>query len=418
MFEKLRRRLWLLSTVILGFVIFGVMVIGYMLSTSIINRQIILIADEILENGGHIPYEDVFDSKEAMLYALTLETLYETRYFSVSVAEDDTVTIISKDSIVGVSEEDAGEFALRVAGKHAGSGRISEDDGSIFFYHKKTQEDGSTLVVFVDMTNRYWLTQVIFLFLSTLWFGIIIIFAILMGIYSKQLVQPFVENDARQKRFITNASHELKTPVAVISANTEMMEAMGQGGKWVDSNKRQLTRLQRLIEELVTLSRLNEMKAPELSELDLSAMARETAEGYQTLAQQEGKGFELRIEEGLQVHSEKRALTEIMNILLDNAVKYCDDQGTIRVSAFRSRGKGVKYVVANTYAAGRDEDLSKFFERFYRQDESHNSKKSGFGIGLSMAKELSRKLRGNLSVSYGAGTGAEPGEIRFTLDLS
>lgn len=97
---------------------------------------------------------------------------------------------------------------------------------------------------------------------------------------------------------------------------------------------------------------------------------------------------------------------------MDNAVKYCDENGeiTVRLES-RARGKGAKIVVSNTYAAGKDVDTSRFFERFYRQDESHNSEKSGFGIGLSMAKEIADRMKGKLRVKYSGDT------ISFTVEV-
>ena len=92
---------------------------------------------------------------------------------------------------------------------------------------------------------------------------------------------------------------------------------------------------------------------------------------------------------------------QLVSILMDNAAKYCDESGDIEVSlSGKSRGKGVRLTVSNTYAEGKDVDYSRFFERFYREDASHNSAKAGFGIGLSMGKEIAERMGGKLKVSY------------------
>ena len=124
-----------------------------------------------------------------------------------------------------------------------------------------------------------------------------------------------------------------------------------------------------------------------------------------------GKTYLCDIEEDVHASGEKRAVQQLVTILLDNASKYCDDNGTIRIRLKKLKGKGAQCVISNTYADGASVDISRFFERFYRQDESHNSGKSGFGIGLSMAKEITERLRGKIKASYSDNT------ISFTVEL-
>ena len=179
-----------------------------------------------------------------------------------------------------------------------------------------------------------------------------------------------------------------------------MTEVLGGKSKWTESTRRQIKRLQTLIEDLVVLTRLDEMKEAELTDIDVSTLISETAEPYRSVAETAGKRFETAVAPDIHIRSDKRGLQQVVSILLDNAVKYCDDKGTITVRLdARSRGKGIRLGVSNTYEEGKDVDTSRFFERFYRQDESHNSEKSGFGIGLSMAKEIVERMKGKLKVS-------------------
>ena len=118
------------------------------------------------------------------------------------------------------------------------------------------------------------------------------------------------------------------------------------------------------------------------------------------------------IADGIHVKGDSKCLYELVNILVDNAVKYCDDHGDIQVSLRRPRlGKGAVVAVTNTYADGANVDYSRFFERFYRGDTSHNSQKAGYGIGLSMAEELTKLMDGKINVSYKAQ------RITFTVRL-
>ena len=222
-----------------------------------------------------------------------------------------------------------------------------------------------------------------------------------MGRYSRNLVQPFIENDEKQKRFITNASHESKTPLAVISANTEMTEAVGGKTKWTESTRRQVGKLQTLIEDLVVLSRLDEMRDLPLTEMDLSALTTETVESLRDVIEGSGRQLIVDIAPGLWGKVERRSFQQLVSILLDNASKYCDENGKVEVKLVpQKRGKGVGLTISNTYAEGKNVDYSRFFERFYREDASHNSAKAGFGIGLSMGKEIVGRLDGKIKVSY------------------
>ena len=265
-------------------------------------------------------------------------------------------------------------------------------------------------MVVADSTSRYGLTRLIILYMAGLWFVVLVLFIIAMSRYSRKLVRPFVENDEKQKRFITNASHELKTPLAVIAANNEMAEAVSGKTKWTESTTRQVKRLQSLIENLVVLTRLDEMNDIVLTDIDYSALVSETAEPFRSVIESAGRKYECRIEPGIHVNGERRTLQQIVSVLLDNAAKYCDEEGIVSIRLTR-KGKGSLLSVSNTYEEGKDVDTSRFFERFYRQDESHNSGKSGFGIGLSMAKEMTERMNGRMEVGY------REGIITFSVEL-
>ena len=128
-------------------------------------------------------------------------------------------------------------------------------------------------------------------------------------------------------------------------------------------------------------------------------MISETAEPFRSVIESTGRNFDCQIEQDIHIQGEKRTIQQIASILLDNAAKYCDEEGAVSVRLIR-KSKGAQLNVANTYREGNNVDTSRFFERFYREDESHHSGKSGFGIGLSMAKEMTERLKGKLEVSY------------------
>ena len=397
MFKKLQRKFLWGSTLVLLLVIVLVIGIIFWVTSNTVSRQSQLFISQILDNDGHLPEQGVFEPREEAFLALNTESLNEIRFVSVAFSGDQGM-IISK-FMAGISDDDAVRIASEALEKNADSGHLNTGRKRFLHYGRRTLEDGTTLVVIADSTSRYGLSRLIILYMAGLWLIILVLFILFMSHYSKKLVRPFVENDEKQKRFITNASHELKTPLAVISANNEMAEAISGKTKWTESTSRQVKRLQSLIENLVVLTRLDEMKEISLTDIDLSSVISETAEPFRSVIESTGRKFDCQIEQDIHIQGEKRTIQQIASILLDNAAKYCDEEGAVSVRLIR-KSKGAQLNVANTYREGNNVDTSRFFERFYREDESHHSGKSGFGIGLSMAKEMTERLKGKLEVSY------------------
>lgn len=288
-------------------------------------------------------------------------------------------------------------------------GRVSvTEDGTVtqFAYRvNPDEESGETTVILLDVTTAF--TMKGQLLRASLCIGGLsfVAFLVILAALSRRAVKPVIANMENQKRFITNAGHELKTPLAIISANTELLEAMYGESEWTHNILSQVSRLSELIRDLITLSKVSEQEKMELKPVALSPIAEAAAAEFRPLVEQRGKRLCTEITSDLTVEGEERFLRELMSILLDNAVKYCDEGGMIALKlAPVSKGKAVLLEVSNDYAAGEGVDYSRFFERFYQQEQSHNSTAAGgFGIGLSMASEMVRVMRGRLKVRYARG---------------
>jgi signal transduction histidine kinase len=217
-----------------------------------------------------------------------------------------------------------------------------------------------------------------------------------------------------QKRFITNAGHELKTPIAIISTNTEAIEMINGKNQWTESILKQVQRLSNLINDLIILAKRGEGSHADLvvEKIDLSETVAGIAGTFRQMAEDQGKNLLCHIAPQVYIKSDTKCVYELINILVDNAIKYCDDGGSIDISLVKSKKKIADIVISNTYADGADTDYSRFFERFYRGDISHDSKKSGYGIGLSIAEELTQLLKGKINVSY------TDGKIAFAVRLN
>ena len=406
MLNRLRVQFVCAATAALLLALVLVMAPVYLLISNAFSAQIETILDVLLENDGDMPQRQVtMDGGRFIL--IPQEQQYETRYFSVMLDAEGNPLMVNTKAVYSIDDPEALEIAQSIypVGRRI-SGRIAYD-GGVYLYKVGKQAHGM-LLVFADCTSRYWIIHQAMVYMLMVGLVILLVFSLTLVTLSKRIVEPFIENSERQKRFITNASHELKTPLSVISANTEMQEIETGKSKWTESTMRQVKRLNALVSELVTLTKLDEQDDPVLSDVDASAIAKEQADNFEQVILQQGKAFGAQIEEGVHIQAEARSVQELCSIFLDNAAKYCDDGGMVKIK-LSARGKGATLSVSNSYAAGKGVDYHRFFDRFYREDESHNSKKSGFGIGLSIAQEIARRLGAKLQVGYHAGV------ITFTV---
>ncbi|MBR1811691.1 MAG: HAMP domain-containing histidine kinase [Clostridia bacterium] len=408
MIKKLKRKFILIASGALLFVI--VMIIG-MIGLGNYARtllQVDAIIDYIVENNGELPRNGGVQEDKSTLgltdYNVRPETPYEIRYFCVFLEDDDNIAGYNFEHIASVSEETADSFVGQVQHGKTSTGYFSSEQ-SFYAYRTVTPEDAQKYIIFLDCTTYITASNAV-IYLGVL-IGVIcfIIFCIVVSFFAKIAIKPIVTNMEKQKQFITNAGHELKTPLAIISANTEVMEMINGKNEWTESTIHQVKRLSGLVNNLITLARMEESDDIVLHTVDFSAQALDVAESFKTVAAQQNKAYRYDIQPGITVKGDENLLHELVSILTDNAIKYCDADGNIAITlSYRNKGKSVRLTVSNTYAEGAHVDYSRFFERFYRQDDSHNSKKAGYGIGLSMAREIVSTCKGKISVDYKDGT--------------
>ena len=356
-------------------------------------------ADEILyylaENGGdfprHMDHGHKGDDQFRPPRDMTEETPFETRFFSLTLKEDGTVKEINTGKIAAVSSSEAAEMANRAAA----SGKTTGYDGN--YKYLIYDNDGETMYIFLDCTRD--LSSVkSFLKISILvsLLGALAI-SLLVVILSPRMIKPVAESYAKQKEFITNAGHELKTPMTVIGSCTEVIEMQQGESKWTAGIKEQVKKLTDLTNHLVALAKMDEggMDIP-MEEVDLSGLVNEALEGFCLKAEHQGRTFEKSIEEGITVKGNPTMLTELVSILADNALKYGSADKPVR---FDLSKKGKKAILTEeNHAEGLTEgNLDRFFDRFYRGDTSHNSDTPGSGIGLSMARSIAEAHGGTIS---------------------
>ena len=239
--------------------------------------------------------------------------------------------------------------------------------------------------------------------------GVILSVLVLIILVSKRVIAPIQETYLKQKQFITGASHELKTPLAIISSNADVLEMMNGDSKWTTNIHNQVDRLTSLVNSLVVFSRMEEKDTVERTSFDLTETLKSRIEDFDELANFQKKYIVTDIDENLNYYGEKDSIIQLMDILLENAIKYAPEDSDILVKLNKNR-KYATLKVSNK-ANVKKGDLSKVFDRFYRLDESRNSAIKGYGIGLSMAAE---KHKETIQASAPE-DGIFKIEVRFTL---
>lgn len=417
MIKKLRRKFILVATVGVVIIVAGALGLINTISYMRMEAQVETILSYISQNGGKVPLYT--SPKETSWFGETdwsqntPDFSYQLRYFSILVDDEGYARDINIANIAAFTKEEAIQYARTTVAKGQPQGFFEKNKAS-YGYMITPQPNGDYLIVIMDCTRDVAAVRTFMRY--SLWFGVgcIILYVVILAALCNLAIKPFIRNMENQKRFITNAGHELKTPIAIISANTEALELISGKSQWTENILKQVQRLSKLINDLIMLSKMDEQKQElVIEDVNVSELAAAVAESFQMVAQEAGKTISTEIVPGVVVRSDSKRLYTLVNILMDNAVKYCDDGGAIAVSVTTAKKqKGALVAISNTYADGANMDYSHFFERFYRGDESHNSQKAGYGIGLSMAEELAQLLKGKLGVAY------KDGAITFTIRLN
>ncbi len=364
------------------------------------------ILDELIENEGvlNAEEEDSYDSKSSTFLD---QFNYGMRYFTVIIDEDSGELTFNLDHVTLMDEETAQAYAKEALDNHISYGIVDLFESGVVndYYYKIAQlEDGRTIIAFVNSSIQSHIADRVVLYTIFICaFGLVLTGLVAWKI-SKSAIRSELEAYNRQKAFITNASHELKTPLAVIRANTEILELTTGENEWTESTLRQVEHMNGLIQNLVMISRAAENKGNgPVQELNFSEVVKSVVEPFKSVAMQDKKELNLDLEEDAVISADESTIRQLVSILTDNAIKYCDPEGRIDVKLNKGkRGKTVILTVSNDYKDGENVDCSRFFDRFYREDSAHENQQ-GYGIGLSMAESICKQYKGKISAEWKEG---------------
>lgn len=407
MIGSLRRKFISISMISI-FIVFSCIFISLMVFTKIqTNRSVDMLVDTISSNDGVFPKFD--PSKQRMPVqmpysdVITEETQFSTRFFSVWLDDEKQIVNTNMDSVSTITEQDVEDYTDKVLKRGKERGWIGD-----YRYRIMDTENG-TMVVFVN-GNTYNNTSNRLLFTALLvLLGSASLILILTVVVSKRAVRPVAESYEKQRQFITDANHELKTPLTLILSNLDIVESELGKNEWLDDIRSEGERMGLLINQLVTLSRMDESTDSVMrEEFNLSSAVADTVSEFESLAEERGHTLTSSISPSVYYYGDESLIRRLTAILLDNAIKYCDAGGNIQLTLICRRHPVL--TVENTYQDVDKLELNRLFDRFYRADKARTFSGS-FGIGLSIAQSIVKSHKGNI-VAY-----KKSGIIGFRVEL-
>lgn len=348
-------------------------------------------------NAGMVADGDRAGARVGHFEGMTAESPFDTRYFTVTLV-DGRVVDVNTARIAAVGAKRAARIATELDSKGLTSGFSGN------YRYTIAAQGEKTTYVFVDCSREL---SSFHSFLSASvaiscigWLAVLAIVIVASG----AVIRPMVESYSKQKRFITDASHEIKTPLAVIDAANEVQEIESGESEWTQSIHEQVARLTALTERLVFLARMDEGSAGfTMATIDLSEAVDKAAAPFESVAVSRGKRLSMSVATGVRAHADAAAVTQVVELLLDNATRYASEGSVIELSlraVSRGAGKGsAELVVSNAVDSLPEGDLDRLFDRFYRADVSRSSKTGGSGVGLSVVRAIAEAHGGSATVS-------------------
>lgn len=321
----------------------------------------------------------------------TKETPYSTRYFSLTYSEDGSLIQSNLEKIASVSEENVGEY-LNAALEKGGGYHFY---GTYRLFVTQTQE-GDYVAIFLDCHRELRSLRTVLIWSLVADVSCILLVLLLVVLLSRRAIDPVVRSAERQKQFITDASHELKTPITVIATSLRVLEMETGQHRWIDKARGQTEKLAQLVNSLVELSRMDEEQSPlKMQDFSISEAVEETVESFRDFALERGHELQIAVSPELRYWGDEYAIRQLVSILMDNAIKYAAPGTAITLSLERDR-KSVVLRTANHCETLEGLDPTRIFDRFYRADASRTGSKNGFGIGLSLARSIAEGHKGSI----------------------
>ena len=396
MIKKLQRKFIKIAMISFGFVLFLIIgAINFMNFYQMIHRT-----DHILnvlaENNGKFPRIEKEKKKPVkpnimmeMGIHFTEETPYETRYFIVKWNRDQQIEEINTGHIAAISSKEAQEYALKVMETGKKKGYMDQ------YKFLLIEKEDAFLLIFLDCHQELFMVAFVCFWSCIIMIISLMIVFVLVFIFSKRAIKPVAESIEKQKQFISDAGHEIKTPITIISANVDVLELLEGENEWILSIRHQIKRLTELVQGLLNMAKMEEQEKLEFVRFCMNDLVKKEAEVFEVLAQAEEKEIKINIDSEVWCVGEEKSIQQLINILLDNAIKYSNKRSDNEITV-RQQKKGIRLEIENIGEDVPVEELDKLFDRFYRMDSSRARETGGYGIGLAMAKAIVERHKGKI----------------------
>ena len=281
-------------------------------------------------------------------------------------------------------------YAIEVSNRSLDEGYI----GNYIYKVRKIGLNGKevTLIESEDTINRLKTTIIVSIVIGIL--GLIIVYIIAKKI-SKTIVKPVEDSFEKQKQFVSDASHELKTPLAVIEANADVLQDKVGENKWITYIQKEVQSMNKLVNDLLVLARMENTNTELNQKFDLSKEVQMAVSVFESMIYEKKIELETNISEGIEFNGDKEDIKHIISIILDNSIKHTEENGKIIVNTLKEKSD-IKIEIKNQGEPIPEEEREKIFERFYRVDKARNRNEKRYGLGLSIAKGIVEKYNGNI----------------------
>ena len=383
MIKKLKQRIFLLIMLSLSIIIIGLIVLYASINYNNTINTTVSMMTRFVDGESKITPNRLEDYK--LRPEFNIDGLYR-------VFIQDSLIIQSSDNL---KNRTITEYAIKILKRNNEKGIIGN-----YIYEVKKLDKNTAIVSFLEDKASVSHIRIMIIFsitISVLSLGIIYIIAKKL---SKTIVEPVEETFEKQKQFISDASHELKTPLAVIEANADVLQDKVGENKWINYIQKEIESMNKLINELLLLAKMENVdNIKEYIKLNLSKESEITLSMFESMAYEKGVTIESDIEEDIMFDGNKEDIEHIVSTLVDNAIKHTESQNKIVVNLKKEKNN-IIFEVKNMGEPIPEEEREKIFERFYRVDKSRNRQEKRYGLGLAIAKATIEKYNGKIEVDY------------------
>lgn len=382
MIEKLSKRIfWLIMVSLSVLVLVFVLIFGFFNYNNTINTATLMM-DRVM---GVEPKKIFNDRKEEERAKLNMEGMY-------LVLVEHGGTIQNQDENYSKEIE---EYAIKVVNKKSQKGVIGK-----YIYKTRKIKENTVSVTLMENEKAIFHIKMNLILLSILFFSSIILIYTIAKKVSNIIVKPVEETFQKQKQFISDASHELKTPLAVIEANVEVLENEEKGNKWITYIKNEIESMDKLINELLLLAKIENIdNVAEYEEFDMSKEVEIILSMFESVAYEKQISLRSDIQQNIIMNGRKEDIEHILSTLVDNAINHTPTKKEVIVELKKEKSE-IILQVKNVGEPIKEEEREKIFERFYRIEQARSRKEKRYGLGLAIAKSTLQKYKGKIKVGY------------------